>query len=86
VSLTRVTADLNDDGGIGAPLSSGIDGTAVGNITLTCGSFNYNEGYGIDLTVGAGKIITLKGFYSYGNGSANTVNVTPIVTRNCPLP
>jgi putative surface-exposed virulence protein len=82
-SITRITADLNDDGVGGAPAFSGVRGTAVGSITLTCGSLNMNEGYGYNLDAAA---ITLKGVYTLGNPDGNTSTVIPIITRTCPLP
>jgi hypothetical protein len=83
VFLTRITADDNTNLAV-AGTPSGIFGSAVGSITITCGSMILNEGYGYSLT--AGTTITLKGVFTYGNGLANFTNVTPTVTRACPLP
>lgn len=85
VSLTRVTADSNNDTMAGFPSSAGILGTASGNITISCGSLNFNEGAGYSLTVGGGKAITLKGVLTFGNGAINNA-LTPNITRACPLP
>jgi hypothetical protein len=85
VFLTRVTAALNNDSIVGAPLSAGIFGTAGGNITLTCGNLFLNEGSGYFLS--SGGIITLKGVFSYGNGDCLILPaVSPLITRTCPLP
>jgi putative surface-exposed virulence protein len=84
VFLTRVTAALNNDSTVGAPLSAGIFGTAGGNITLTCGNLFLNEGSGYFLS--SGGVITLKGVFSYGNGDADSASGTPLITRTCPLP
>jgi len=86
VILTRITADLNDGDLINTYAGAGIKGVTAGTITLTCGSMNLNEGSGYDLTAGIGKLITIKGVFTYGNGSANVTNVTPLITRTCPLP
>ena len=67
----------------GAPAFSGVRGTAVGSITLTCGSLNFNEGYGYNLDAAA---VTLKGVFTFGNPDDNYSNVIPTSTRNCPLP
>jgi hypothetical protein len=83
-TLTRVTANSNNDGVGGVPQSAGVYGRALlGSITFTCGSLNNNEGTGYDF--GALSII-LKGVYTYGNGLINNFNVAPTVTRACPLP
>jgi hypothetical protein len=86
VSLTRISADLNNDGVGGAPLSVGVRGIAGGTISLTCGSMNFNEGAGYDLTAGAGLAVTLKGVYTYGNGAGDFSGPITVSTRNCPLP
>lgn len=84
-TITRITADGNNDGVGGAPQSDGIEGTAVGNITLTCGSLTNNEGDGYNLSSTSG-IITLKGIFTYGNLLGNNSNIAPVITRTCPLP
>lgn len=84
-TVTRITADANNDGVGGAPQSDGIEGTAVGNITLTCGSLTDNEGDGYNLVSTSG-IITLKGIFTYGNLLGNNFNIAPVITRTCPLP
>jgi hypothetical protein len=83
VTLTRVTADGNQF--LDSDTENGILGTAGGSITFTCGSLNFNEGAGYNLTA---AVVTLKGVFTYGNGTANTTNTTPLVTitRSCPLP
>ncbi len=88
VTLTRVTANYNNDLSLGAPQSSGVYvNSSAGNIVFTCGSLNYNEGGGYSLTVaGVGKTITLKGVYAFGNGAPNTTSGTTTITRACPLP
>jgi putative surface-exposed virulence protein len=83
--LTRVTAALNDDGVFGGNASNGIEGYAFGNITLTCGSLFFNEGYGYYLN--AIGVVSLKGVYSYANGDADSANGSSVlITRTCPLP
>ncbi|MFN3491681.1 MAG: beta strand repeat-containing protein, partial [Anaerolineales bacterium] len=89
VTLTRITANNNNDLLVGAPQSYGVYVySTLGNIAFTCGSLNNNEGRGYSLNVaGIGKTITLKGVYTFGNGLANfTSGATPSITRACPLP
>jgi hypothetical protein len=85
VFLTRVTAALNNDGIADAFLSYGIWGTAGGNITLTCGALFLNENSGYFLS--SGGIVTLKGVFSYGNGTPDSaIGTSVLITRTCPLP
>jgi hypothetical protein len=87
VMLTRVTAERNNDLGVGGPFSAGISGSSTsGSITLMCAGLFDNEGPGYNLGAGPGKTITLKGVFSFSNGFSDIVNTVPIVTRNCPLP
>jgi len=77
-SITSVTADNNN--------IDGINGTAVGSITLTCASANNNHGgYGIRL---ASPTITLIHVIATGNsvGDINTNGTTPTLVSTCPLP
>lgn len=83
VILTRITANNNNDLVGGAPVQSGVFGTAGGAITLTCGTMYNNEGYGYNLT---GTVITLKGVFTYGNPSNNFASPAAVITRTCPLP
>jgi hypothetical protein len=84
VTITRITADENDDEVGGAPTADGIEGIAAGSITLTCGSLTNNEGNGYNLT-STGGTITLKGIFTFGN-LGNNSNVAPVISRTCPLP
>lgn len=84
VSLTRITANYNDDGaGNGTGL---FVSTSEGAINLTCGAMYNNTDYGYNLNPGIGKVITLKGVYTYGNILGDYTNITPVITRTCPLP
>lgn len=83
VSLTRITADNNDNG---ASDGTGLLVLTDGAINLTCGSMYNNTDFGYYLSAGAGKAITIKGVFTYSNGLGNITNNTPIVTRTCPLP
>lgn len=87
VTLTRITANNNNDTVVGAPQSAGVYVySSLGNILLTCGSMYNNEGYGYDLNVaGIGKTITLKGVFTFGNPLGNDAPAA-IITRTCPLP
>lgn len=82
-TLTRITANYNNDLVGGAPLQSGVFGTAGGAITITCGTMYNNEGYGYNLT---GTVVTLKGVFTYGNPSNNFASPMAVITRTCPLP
>lgn len=83
VSLTRITANLNNDGtGDGVGLYVLTDGA----INLTCGSMNSNTDYGYDLIAGVGKVVTIKGVLNTGNGFGDIASPTVVVTRACPLP
>lgn len=83
VSLTRITANLNSDGtGDGVGLYVLTDGA----INLTCGSMNGNTDYGYDLIAGVGKVVTIKGVFSYNNSLGDVALPTAVVTRACPLP
>jgi len=85
ISLTKVTADGNGGNGLTATT------TGTSAITLTCGSFTDNTGYGLNLTVGTGPV-TLKGVVYAGNTpDTNNPGLPPVVgawiiTRSCPLP
>ncbi|MBL8097765.1 MAG: hypothetical protein JNK81_01210 [Anaerolineales bacterium] len=80
VTLTRITANYNNDTVIGPELSAGVQGIAGGAITFTCGSLYNNEGNGFNLT---GTIITLSGVYTSGtNSHVGTLKLT----RACMLP
>jgi hypothetical protein len=85
VVLNRIIADFND-GFSNAYAGSGVRGIAAGTITLTCGSMTNNEGSGYNLTAGIGKLITLKGVFTYGNLLINTSSSPTVSTRTCPLP
>lgn len=80
VTLSRITANYNDDGVLDTEFSAGVRGITGSTITLTCGSLYNNEGNGYNLT---GTIITLSGVYTSGtNAHFGTLNFT----RTCPLP
>ncbi|MBX3037584.1 MAG: right-handed parallel beta-helix repeat-containing protein [Anaerolineales bacterium] len=80
VTLTRITANYNNDTVIGPQLSAGVQGIAGGTITFTCGSLYNNEGNGYNLT---GTVITLSGVYASGtNSHVGTLKLT----RACLLP
>jgi hypothetical protein len=77
INLSKVTADGNTGTGLY------IDAGTTGNVTLTCGSFTNNGGYGV--TVATNGTLTLIGAVSSGNPSGNLFfGGTPIVIRNCP--
>jgi hypothetical protein len=76
VSLTRIRSDGNGD--------DGVEGSADGNIKLTCASMTNNDDYGWYLT--SSGTITLVGVFGIGNTSGTYSNVTPAITRSCPLP
>lgn len=83
VTLTRITANSNNDG-----LGDG-DGLIVvteGAINLTCGSMYNNIDYGYNLTAGIGKVVTIKGVFTYGNLLNDFSGPTTVRTRTCPLP
>jgi putative surface-exposed virulence protein len=83
--LTRVTAALNTDGVADSNYSQGIEGYAFGNITLTCAALFFNEGIGYDLN--AGGVVSLKGVFSYANGTPDSaIGSSVLITRTCPLP
>ncbi|MBL8089438.1 MAG: right-handed parallel beta-helix repeat-containing protein [Anaerolineales bacterium] len=86
VTITRITANYNNDPGIAAANGVTVYSNA-GNIAFTCGSLNNNENIGYSLTVTAGKTITIKGVYTFGNGTpTNFTSGTTTITRACPLP
>src|SRR5690606_33908585 len=69
VTLTRITANYNNDGiGNGSGL---VVFTINGAINLTCGSMYNNADYGYDLNAGSGKPITIKGVFTFSNPSGN---------------
>jgi hypothetical protein len=79
VSMTRITSDQNSIG-------PGIDGSAQGPITITCGSFNNNNTYGLRLSSPAA--ITLIHVVATGNGSTDIATFgggSVTYVRNCPL-
>jgi hypothetical protein len=80
VSLTSVTAEHN--------LEDGFGGIISGSVSISCGSFNDNGQYGVNLSIG-GPTLTLVGVTAVGNTSGQ-VNYggSPTVTtvRDCPLP
>jgi hypothetical protein len=82
VMLTRITANYNNTFGFG----TGLEVYTNGSITLTCGSMNNNAELGYNLNAGVGKVVTLKGVYTYGNGFPNFSGPTTVTTRTCPLP
>ncbi len=86
VTMTRIIADLNADGVVDGNFSAGVFGTAGGTISLACGSMNLNEGAGFNLTAGIGKLITLKGVFTHGNGLVDFSSAPTVSTRTCPLP
>lgn len=84
VTLTRLTAFGNDfvPGGFAGSGIVGVFGGGGTNKTLTfsCGSLMGNEDYGMNIT--GASVINLRGVF----GQANFTNVTPVITRTCPLP
>jgi hypothetical protein len=77
VDVTKVTADGN---------GNGVYIGSQGNITVTCGSMTGNNAFGWQIDAATGGIITLKGVFSYGNGTnADTSDLVTYV-RACPLP
>jgi hypothetical protein len=65
----------------------GVEGYAVGGITLTCGNMHGNgwsgAGYGYSLDA---PTIALNSVYGFGNWSGNFTSVLPVFTRTCILP
>lgn len=84
VTLNRLTA-MNNDTVPGGFTGSGIVGVFGGAgtkvLTYNCGMLMGNEAFGMDIT--GATTITLKGVML---GQTNDTNVTPAVTRACPLP
>lgn len=85
VSLTRITANLNNDPDVGET-ANGVFIQTDGAINLTCGSMYSNQGAGYDLTAGSGKVVTIKGVFTYGNPLVDFSGPTTVQTRACPLP
>jgi hypothetical protein len=78
ISLAKIHAD--DNGGNGVTVSTNS------NITVSCGWMTGNVGFGWDFSLPAGKVVTLKGVYSYGNtgGDTNLSGGTLVTYRLCP--
>jgi len=83
VTLNRLTAFGNDPtpGGFSG---SGIVGVFGGGgtkvLTFSCGTLMGNEDYGMNIT--GATVINLRGV----SGQPNSLNVTAVITRACPLP
>jgi len=73
--LSRVTTSGNG--------TYGINGSAIGSITLMCAVVmdNGNSGYTLN-----GASITIKGLFSYGNLFADSATPAAVITYPCALP
>lgn len=77
---------IGNDGSANAYSGKGIIGFSNSNITLSCVVVTDNEHQGYALSAGT-NTVTLKGLYSYNNGSADSVSAGIVtVTRPCALP
>jgi hypothetical protein len=74
VSLSNITADVNDGEGLHVASSGGA-------VTLACASLISNGGAGLDLSAVS---ILLKGVHAFGNGFVNNFSVPPTIVRSCP--
>ncbi len=84
VTLTRVTANGNDP--TNAQNGSGVYVDHAKSITLTCG-FAYNNGtYGFYLHTANSGLVTVKGVYSFSNGTNYDIPAPNTITYPCTLP
>lgn len=77
---------LGNDGFSNAYSGKGISGYSSGNIIMSCVIVTDNEHQGLAISAGV-NTITLKGYYSYLNGLADSMTAgTVTITRACTLP